>query len=423
MNLGEKINYLLSTKTFGHSAITFSSTFINGLLGIIFFIILARNLGVEVYGQVAVAIATFILVSDLGDLGVNTGIINFVSKYLKPQPYKSYQFMKLALKIKVLIWILIASLGVFLAPLIAQNILLKSELTFSLQLAFIGVGGGLLFSLVTNSLLAFQKYLSWGLMTIFTNAFRLLLILMLLSMIKLDGSSALISYIISPLIGFFVGLMFLPADFFKVKEEDQVAKEFFEFNRWIAMVTILGAVILRMDTYLVTRFLPIAEVGIYSVASQLSMVVPQIIFAIATVVAPKLASLRSGKLAKKYLISLQQFCLGIAALALLGIPLAIFVIPNFYGFEYQGAIAPFTVLLFAQLLFLISVPAHQAVFYYFSQPQILVLSTLIQLLILALVGFYLIPIYGMMGAAWAVLGGTLINLIVPSIWVINRFRI
>lgn len=409
-------------KTVAHFGLTFSSTFINGLLGIVFFIVLARNLGPEVYGLVWVAITTFILVADLADLGVNTGIINFVSKHLQSDISQSYRFMKLALKIKVLIWILTASLGVFLAPLIARSILLKSELTFSLQLAFIGVGGALLFSFVTNSLLAFQKYLPWGLMTIFTNAFRLLLILVLLVMIKLDESSALISYIISPLIGFFVGLMFLPANFFKVKKEDQVAKEFFSYNRWIAMVTILGAVILRMDTYLVARFLSIAEVGIYSVASQLSMVVPQIIFALATVVAPKLASLASDEMAKKYLIKLQKFCLGIAILGLLGLPLANLAIPNFYGFEYQGAIAPFTILLFAQLLFLISIPAHQAIFYYFSQPQIFVYSTLAQLLILTLVGFWLIPIYGLMGAAWAVLSGTLFNFIVPLIWVINRFR-
>lgn len=421
MNLKEKINYLLSTKTVSHSAITFSSTLINGLLGIIFFIILARNLGPAGFGLVSVAITTFILIADITDLGVNTGIINFVSKYSKSNLQKSYRFMKLALKIKVLTWVVVGFGGGILAPLIAENILLKKELTFSIQLSLVGVGGALLFSFATNSLLAFQRYWHWGAVTILSNSFRLLLIFILLGSVWFNENSALISYLSAPFLGFIIGLVFLPADFFKVVSENQVAGEFFNYNKWIILVAILGAIILRLDTFLTARFLTITQVGIYSVASQLSMVVPQITFALASVVAPKLASFSKDEIAKKYLIRLQFLCLGLAAIGLLGIPLSFLVIP-FYGSFFEQAVAPFAILLLSQLLFLVSIPSHQAIFYYFSQPKVFVFFTLGQLLILTLTGFFLIPLYGVIGAALSVFFGTLFNFIAPSIWVIRKFR-
>lgn len=423
MDLKEKIDYLLSIKTLRHSAITFGATFINGLLGIIFFIILARNLSPGEFGLISVSIATFILIADIADLGVNTGIINFVSKYLHQDLTQAYRFMKLALKIKILVWIIAVFLGWLAAPLIAKYLLLKEELAFSLQLTLAGLGSALFFSFATNCLLAFQKYLSWGTVTIVANTLRLALILILLMVVRLNTTTALISYLVAPMVGFFIGLMFLPLKFLQVTKEDRVIKEFFKFNKWIIIVTVLGAVGLRMDTFLVTRFLSISEVGIYSVASQLSMVIPQITFALATVVAPKLASFKDDQTAINYLFKLQKLCLALSGVGLLGIPLAYLFIPYFYGLIFQQAVLPFIILLIGQLIFLISLPAHQAIFYYFSSPKVFVYSTIIQLSTLGVVGFFLIPAFGMMGAAWAVLGGTLTNFIIPSVWVVNRLRI
>ena len=76
----------------------------------------------------------------------------------------------------------------------------------------------------------------------------------------------------------------------------------------------------------------------------------------------------------------------------------------------------------AQAIFLISVPAHSAVIYYFGYPKLFVFVTFGQLIIVGIVGWSMIGVYGATGAALAVLVSNLFSFSVPSMWVVNKFR-
>lgn len=421
MKIKERINSILKTKTVSHFGITFSATLINGILGVLFFVVLARNLGPVNFGLLSVAITTLVLIADIADFGINTGIINFVSKFAVSDKEKAYQILKLALKLKFIIWIIVGAIGWFIAPFIAKFILLKPELVLSLRLAFLGVGSALLFTFVTNSLQALQKFKSWGMINILSNSLRLLLVILLIFLNFFDINSVLITYIMVPLFAFIVGLFLLPKNFFEVKGEFSKFKDFFHYNKWIAGITILAAITQRLDTYLSTRLLSIGEVGIYSVAVQLTSIVPQFVYALATVVAPKLGSFDTDEKATNYLQKLQLYVVGLAMLGLLAIPVAVFLIPLIYGKEYIASVVPFIILLVAQLIFFISLPSHQAIFYYFSKPSLFALTTFGQFLIVFVLGNYLIQRYGLIGASLTVLASNIFNFIIPTAWVINNF--
>ncbi len=143
-----QIKSILGTKTVSHSMVTVSGTMINGILGILFFALVARNLGPEKFGLLSVSIALFTLVSDIADLGVNTSLINFVSKFLKDDTNKAYRFMKLGLEIKLATGLCVGLLGFISSPFLANEVFLKPELTYSLQLMMIGVIASLFFSFV-----------------------------------------------------------------------------------------------------------------------------------------------------------------------------------------------------------------------------------------------------------------------------------
>ena len=216
--------------------------------------------------------------------------------------------------------------------------------------------------------------------------------------------------------------MFLPK-FFDVENEKEVAGEFFRYNIWIALFTLVAAFGGRVDTLLSTSLLSLHDVGIYSSALQLSSIIPQIVFAIGTVVAPKLAGFDSDLKAKLYLKKVQIFTIFMAIFGIaVGIPLSKFIIPILYGGSYLQAIGPFIVLLFAQAIFLISVPAHTSIFYYFEYPKLFVFISFGNILITVGAGWYLISNYGFMGAAYAVLLGNIFNFIVPGLWVLAKFR-
>ncbi|QQG41118.1 MAG: oligosaccharide flippase family protein [Candidatus Woesebacteria bacterium] len=421
VNLG-KAKEIISTKTFSQTLITSFGTIVNGTLGLVFYFILARRLGPAAFGIFSVSVAALTLIGDIASVGSDTGTVRFVSKYINIDRNRALQFLKLSLETRVLVWLIVSSFGWFLVPGIATAIFSKPELVFPMRLALLGVGSYLVFSFSTYALQSLQKYWIWNGVNVGTNLFRLLITLVLVYFGLLDTNNSLGTYILVPIFGFLAGLLFLPK-FFTVTGEREVAGEFFRYNIWVAIFTLVAAFGGRIDTLLSTRLLSLHDVGIYSAALQLASIVPQIVFAIGTVVAPKLAGFDSDIKAKEYLKKVQGFTIFLAVLGVVvGIPLAKFMIPLLYGDNYLQAVGPFIVLLFAQAVFLISLPAHTSIFYYFDNPKLFVFVSLGNLLIVIIGGWFLISNFGFMGAAYAVLAGNIFNFIVPAAWVVNRFN-
>ncbi|MBU0569762.1 oligosaccharide flippase family protein [Patescibacteria group bacterium] len=414
---------VFATVTFRQSTITFIGTFVNGLLGAVFYILVARFLGPANFGLLSVSIAALTLVADIGDLGTDTGLVNFVSKYIKKKPKKAKRFLKLGLKIKLAVSILVLVFGFFLAPYFAQIVFAKPDLVLPLKIASFGVGTFLLFSFVTHSLQASQKFWSWSLIQVGSNALRVILVFLLFYFGLVGIESTLLVYSIIPLVGFFAGIVILKPDLLKVKNEFSVAKEFFKYNKWVATFTLLAAISSRLDTFISARLLTASDVGIYSAANQVVMIVPQIVTAVGTVIAPKMAEMGRVSEFVKYLKKSQLMVAGIAVLGLFSIPLVSYLIPILFGVEYVASIPLFIVLLFAMLVFLISVPIHMSVFYYFSYPKLFFWLAIMHFAIIAGVGWNLISIYGAMGAAMTVLVGQIVNFLVPAVWVLRKIQL
>lgn len=412
---------IFKTKTITHSAITFLGTIINGFLGMLFYILVARALGPSEFGILTVAILVLTFVADIAHLGTDTGLIRFVPKYLQQDKSRAFRFMKLGLKVKAVVFLLVLTVGWLVAPLVAENILLKPNMLEPLRLAMIGVGGAMLFSFVTYSVQAMQRYLVWSILNISMNGLRLLAVALFLVISVVNLQSTLIVYITIPFLGFFIGLLYLP-NFLKVKNEDEVAEEFFHYNKWVAAFSVLAALSSRLDTFILARLLPEVQVGIYSAANHMTLFVPQLIFALATVVAPKLASFETREKATIYLKKLQLLVAGLVLLGIVALPFISFAIPIIYGSTYQQSAMVFTILFSAQIIFLLSLPAHQAIFYYFSRPSLFVWISLGHIVIIGILGWWLILRLGMTGMAWAVLVGSIFNLVIPSLWVIYQFK-
>lgn len=409
----------ISSKTVNHFLITSGGTAINGLLGMLFYIVLARSLGPSVYGAFAVAVATIALLADVADLGIDTGIIRFVGKHANSS--QALKYIKLGLEVKFIVWLSLLILGWVFAPVITQFVFTKPEFSNPFRFALIGVGGALFFSLTTHAIQAYQKYWVWSLINISMNSLRLLAIITLIVFSISNFELTLMTYIATPFIGFFITLFLLP-NFLAVREEKIIAKELFNYSKWVALIGFLTATGSRLDTFISARLLSITEVGIYSAALQLSVVVPQLVFALATVVAPKLSSLDSNKKAISYLKKLQLLVGGLFLGGFLLIPIIVLIVPVIYGQAYKESINPFIILFVAQLIFLLSLPAHQAIFYYFSKPKIFTWMALGQLLITGVLGWQLILNFGVVGAALAILVSNIFNFIVPGVWVIYQFK-
>ena len=74
------------------------------------------------------------------------------------------------------------------------------------------------------------------------------------------------------------------------------------------------------------------------------------------------------------------------------------------------------------LVFLISVPVHMSVMYYFAKPKLFFWLSAVHLTIILGLGWNLISLYGAMGAAITVLVGQVINFLIPVVWVLRETR-
>lgn len=412
---------IFRTATLRQSSITFTSTIVNGALGAFFYILLARFLGPSEFGLIVLTITVMTLVADVLDLGVNTGLVRFIPHYLPSHKEEAFRFLKLGLEIKTLIGIAVFLIGIMIAPAIATLIFNKEEIITPLRIGFLGVCGAMLFSYTVSSLQSFQKFIYWGLLQIFTNFLRVAVIIVLFILQALSVSSGLITYIALPFLGFFLGLLLLPTrSFLKVENEQKVLKQFFQFNKWVALFTILAAFSSRLDTFLSAKLLSTFELGIYSAANQLVTVVPQIVGSIGAVAAPKFASFTNKHTMLVYFKKLQVLVVALAGLGLLIIPVSFYLIPLIYGNVYQGVTLVFIILLLAMLIFLISLPTHISILYFFSKPQIFVLIALGHLMIMGVGGYLLISLYGIVGTAVAVFLGMLFGLLAPLFWFLKQ---
>lgn len=412
---------VLTSKTIHHFLITSGGTAVNGLLGLLFYVVVARGLGPASYGILAVAITSITVLADIADLGIDTTLLRFVSKYRQIDPEKPLKLIKLGLSLKLLVWIIILLLGWLLAPSAARLIFLKPELAIPLRLSLIGAGGAMFFSLTTHVIQAYEKFWVWSFLNIGLNTIRIIAIGALIFLNTFSMSSVLWIYIALPFAGFFLSLFFLPS-FLKAKGDLHITKEFFNYSKWIAVVGILSAVASRLDTFISARLLSVTEVGLYAAAVQLSIVVPQLVFALATVIAPRLAGMNDTQKTITYLKKTQLLVTAMFLGGVLISPAAFVIIPAVYGQSYNAAILPFIILFLAQLVFLLALPAHQAIYYYFSKPNVLTFVTVGQLIITAGAGWFLISNFGILGAAFTVLINNLFAFIIPGFWVIHRFK-
>lgn len=416
------VQKIFQTVTFRQSSLTMAGTVVNGILGAVFYILVARLLGPAQFGLFSIATLVLSLVADIGDLGTNTGLVRFVSANKISSPEKAKKFLKLGFEAKLIASLLIGIFGLLLSSWIATYLFKKPELTPLLKVAFLGVAGSLLFSFIITTLQAYERFWSWSIVQILTNGSRIGLVFLFYRLFETTALATMGAYALIPMFGFIGGLFVTQTKFLKVKGETSEIKEFFHYNKWVALFTLIAAFSARLDSFLTARYLSIIEVGMYAAATRVTQIVPQLVGAISTVVAPKMASIGTRAEFISYFKKTQLFVSLLTILGILSIPIVSYLIPIIFGSAYSASVPIFIVLLFAMLVLLISIPVHTAVFYYFSYPKLFVYISTGHLLIVALAGYFLIPVYGVMAIAYSVLVAGVFGFIVPAVWVYRKLK-
>jgi O-antigen/teichoic acid export membrane protein len=396
----KKIKPLLATATFRQSVVTTTSIIINGGLGAAFYFLVAKWLGPHEFGLFSLAVTVIGLLISVFDLGSDQGVVKFVSGHSQSKEY--FPFAKLALSLKISVGLMFIVLFTFFSVSISQLIFHQSEIAPLLPLVGLGILTNLIFSFSTSLSQALQKYWLWGALFVGTNFFRFIFVVLLFMVGAVSSGSTTLVYILMPLFGFLVSLNFLNFGFWRASVKLSEVKNFFTFNKWVTGFVIVSAISSRLDIFFSARLLDLSQTGVYSLAVQISSILPQLTTAIGAVTAPKFASFTSTNGNSSYVTKASIFTsLTAICSCLVLFPVSLLVI-TWAGKNYDSSLLPLVILLISMGLFLATAPFRDSITYYFGKPQFFFWISLGQLIIMILGNLLLVPQMHIVGVALVV---------------------
>lgn len=416
--LGLAAKKIFLTRTFKHSSITLVSTAVNAILGAIFYFLLARFLGATEFGKFSLFITSITLLTGIIDLGTDQGIIRFVPKY-KSDPSTQNKLLKLSLAIKLITGSTVFLLILVFSGSLASAVFDRPELSSLVTLIGLGVLTQILFSFSTSLSQSLEKYILWGGLFVGTNLLRLLVVVGLFSISTLDAYSVSILYLTMPFIGFLISFIFFDKSFLKTRGSIAYLPELFKFNKWITAFVVVSTIGSRLEIYFSARYLSLSAIGVYSLAQQVSQILPQLTVAIGAVTTPKFASFLTKEKNMSYTLKSTLFTSVLALLS--AITLVIFgqFVFTFAGEDFSGAFWPFIILLISMAIFFATSPIRDSIIYYFSRPQFFFWTGIAHAILVSILSIILIPQYFILGTSFVVLVGQ-IFVALASVWYFFR---
>lgn len=371
-------------------------TGLNSVLGLIFYLVVARSLGIAGFGYFSFLLGFSFLASELADFGFGSALIKFGSQDRFPAIFTLSALGRLLAAALLLI---IFSTGSLFSD---KNLILSAVGAISLLLA----------SLFTQSLNTRQAYSAFVGASISGNLVRLVLTLYLGMPGSLSPEVAMWLFSVGALFTAGIGLAVLVRSFrsnlLDINGAGKIWPEVFRFNRFIAGSFGLSSLAAKLDIPLLYSLAGPVATGAYSGAQKLSSVIPQFISGLETVFSPKLSLGKSpNKDFKDYLI----LAMVSAATMLLFIPVAGQVIELFFGNKYHDSIFLFQIFLLGLALFALSGPFTSTVLYRYGKSNFHFFGSLGQLAVSLLLFLLLIPGFGAAGAAMAFVGAQCFNLL------------
>lgn len=271
--------------------------------GFLLKVLIGRNLGPDQLGIFGICYAFLTIVSMLADLGVRYSLVNLASKAFNDENRERARRLVVAgLVLKMLGGLLVATVGWYLAPLIAEHLLHKPQLSPFLKITSIGVAIWSLWDGLEGALHVRQRF-SWG------AACRILLEFLRLvafaglwfyasgDYLTLDRFMWL--YFATPIAALLVGAALLKNLYSRGKGSTEARlqkaemKELVAFSRGIFFYRSASVILLFLDSLMLTRYGVLDQVGLFEAAKGLAFALLLVSESLQQVLLPKVNQIKT----------------------------------------------------------------------------------------------------------------------------------
>lgn len=391
------------------ASVSFLFRIIGAIAQFSFTVLLARMFGADGLGLYVIALSLTVIASNIGRWGLDQAALKYIA--ISADKGEWGEVRAVFGKSVTVVLAISSFVGGFLffgAPWLSVSVFDNSSLINILQLMTLSVVPFSLLNLVAESLRALKHV---GLYTFLQGVLlQLLSILMLVAFYYFDFglSGAAYSYIFANFICLIAGL-FLWKRCVRPRDGDggfvdRIAfRHLFSSATPMAWITIISAFMGLSETLLLGFFYSPGDVGVYSAALRLALLVNFFIMAFNSILAPKFAALKNSSSTKEiYRLSIRSTWM----ILILTSPifLVYFVCPEFslmlFSDQFRKAANVLRVLAFGQLINVYAGPLGM-MFLMTSNEHVMRKNVLIYSVSGIVSGLLLIPAFGVIGAAWS----------------------
>lgn len=405
------------------SFIIFLGVFLEKFISYIYRIIVARHFGPEIYGTFSLALMILGWFISISTLGLNNGLVRYISLYRGKKEKNKIKFLfKSVLVLIILTSLLSGILLFFSASFISLNFFHDTSLIIFLKIFSVAIP----LTVVSNSLLsairAFEK-IAWYsfIFNILQNLSRFIVLIALI-FIGLKSNSVIFSYLTSALITLIASYLVcrykiseLFGKYFLKKEiKQKTFNELFSYSWPLLFFSVIWSIFHWSDSFMIGLFGTVKDVGIYNAAVPIAFLLMLTSDLFLLLFFPLITREYSQK--NFYLIKELSKQVG-KWIFTLNLPLLLLIIlfPGsfinlFFGKAYLGATTSLRFLAigtFFHSIFMVSNNLISVV----GKSGIVLIDIVSVSVINIILNFFLIPRYGIGGAAFS----TMISLIILDI--------
>ncbi len=199
------------------------------------------------------------------------------------------------------------------------------------------------------------------------------------------------------------------------------AVELLRFGRWLWIANFLAMLAAQLDLLLAGHWLTPVALGAYALAVTLASKAAVVNQSLHAVLLPVAASLTSSQSIRTYLRRALARSLIIAALLIVGTPLARWLIPIVFGDAYRQSVGLFTALLGVAVVDIIAMPMLMLA-YTVDRPKLIVAADASRVIVLAIGAVLLLPLVGVYGLVVAKLLASLAGFVWTAVALMRQFK-
>ncbi len=390
------------------TALVFAGKMTGACLGFVMSLIVARWMGPEEFGLFSLFIVILILGNDvLGD-GLNPGVVRYYAMYSRTDSLKASEVLTNALILRLLLGVPVVVVGLAVGTQLAEKAFQNQDYVAPVLLGLVGSFGAALWSFNLSVWQAREEFRRYGVMVALVNLVRIvsLPVLMFAGYVTLGvimGLHVAVFYLCA-----LSGLWMLRGHLAAARINGPLLRELFRFSKWPAMASLCFLLQVNLGVPVLNYVVGSREAGLYGAGSSLLMGVDFLTVSLLTTLLPKVSQLTGLEQCRAYVQRSFPLYLLIATAI---VPLLFFarsLVLLLFGPAYEGTIPVFQVLFVGTLGTLVTHPLY-LVLYTMNRPQLHTLSGVVALAGWVLAGWWLIPEYGAIGAAWTTLFARLVQ--------------